>query len=103
MRDFQVMEAGDGTSAVDLIRDRGNQIDIVLLDTTIPGLSSREVIAEARRERPEARLILMSAYSREMAASALGGLATDGFIRKPFPAAQLLKLLKGKLLKDDRV
>src|SRR4030095_6160298 len=84
MRDFQVMEAGDGTSAVDLIRNRENRIDIVLLDMTIPGLSSREVIAEARRERREARLILMSAYSREMAANALGGLAIDGFLRKPF-------------------
>jgi PAS domain S-box-containing protein len=103
MRDFQVMEAGDGTSAVDLIRNRENRIDIVLLDMTIPGLSSREVIAEARRERPEARLILMSAYSREMAANALGGLAIDGFLRKPFPAVQLLRLLKVKRLKDGRL
>ena len=61
------------------------------------------MIAEARRERPEARLILMSAYSREMAANALGGLAIDGFLRKPFPAVQLLRLLKVKRLKDGRL
>ncbi len=50
--------------------------------------------AEARRARPEARLILMSAYSREMATAALGGATIDGFIRKPFQAAGLLRLLK---------
>lgn len=93
-KQYRVIEAGDGTAAIELLRSAG-KIDAVLLDTTIPGRPSSEVIEEARRLQPEARVILMSAYSREMAVGMLGGQSIDGFIRKPFHTRHLLELLRG--------
>src|SRR6185436_12037513 len=46
---FQVVEATDGSSAIDLLRTAVDKIDLILLDMTIPGASSAEVITEAAR------------------------------------------------------
>jgi hypothetical protein len=48
-RGFSVVEAGDSRTAVDLFRVHEREIDVVLLDKTLPGMSGREVSAELRR------------------------------------------------------
>ena len=67
-RGFSVVGAGDGSAAVDLLRSHPGKIDIILLDMTLPGTPSREVIAEAQRTRPAVKIVLTSAYSRETVA-----------------------------------
>jgi CheY-like chemotaxis protein len=65
---LEVLEAADGSSAIDLLRSEGGKIDVILLDMTIPGGPSREVAAQAANTRPNIRVILTSAYSQEMIA-----------------------------------
>ena len=60
---FSVVEASDGNAAVDLIRAKGDHIDVLLLDITLPGASSREVFDEARRLRPGLPVIVTSAHN----------------------------------------
>jgi CheY-like chemotaxis protein len=91
---FEVLEAGDGSSAVDLLRDAVERIDVILLDVTIPGATSAEVVAAAARARPDVRVILTSAYSQERLAAGLKTSPVQGFIRKPFQFAELVKLLR---------
>ena len=45
----EVIEAANGSTAIDLIRTHSDKIDVILLDMTIPGRSSREVAAEVLR------------------------------------------------------
>jgi PAS domain S-box-containing protein len=90
-----VIEAGDGTTALETIRARPSAIDVVLLDITIPGASSREVFAEAIRLAPAIRIIATSAYSESEAAATLGG--RPYFIRKPYRLAELLELVRKAL------
>jgi hypothetical protein len=59
-RGFSVVQAADGAPAVDLIRGQEG-LDLILLDMTIPGTSSRELISEAERIRPNVKIILTSA------------------------------------------
>ena len=56
-RGFSVVGAGDGSAAVDLLRGHPGKIDIILLDMTLPGTPSREVIAEAQRTRPAVKIV----------------------------------------------
>jgi PAS domain S-box-containing protein len=93
---FEVIEAADGSSAIDLLRADG-RIDAVLLDMTIPGASSHDVMAEATISRPEVKVILISAYSREMIASAMTSPQVRDFIRKPFRLEDLLTTLRNCL------
>ncbi len=89
---FSVIEAADGSAAIDLIRAHHRSIDVILLDMTIPGASSREVLAEAVRVRPDVKIIVTSAYSREMVARSLDAPQIRGFIRKPFLISDLVQL-----------
>jgi PAS domain S-box-containing protein len=94
---FEVFEADNGFSAVELLRVDGGKIDVMLLDMTLPGASSREIIAEAANARPNVRVILTSAYSQAMIADAMSPPQVRGFIRKPFQFADLLKMLRSSL------
>ena len=49
---FQVIEANDGSSALELIRTHDDEIDLMLLDVTLPGVSSREVVEQAASRAP---------------------------------------------------
>jgi two-component system, cell cycle sensor histidine kinase and response regulator CckA len=96
-RGFSVLEACDGSTGMELIRAHADNIDVVLLDVTLPGLSSREVFAETGRIRPELNVILTSAYGKETVAASFAGLRVERFIRKPFQLAELLAVVQGAL------
>jgi two-component system, cell cycle sensor histidine kinase and response regulator CckA len=96
-RGFSVLEASDGSAAMDLIRARANDIDVVLLDVTLPGVSSREILAEARRIRPGLKVIVTSAYGEETVSAMFAGLTFERFIRKPFPLGDLVRLVSDPL------
>jgi two-component system cell cycle sensor histidine kinase/response regulator CckA len=94
---FEVLEAADGTSAIDLLRANGARIDAVLLDMTIPGASSREVVGAAANVRPDIKVILTSAYSRAMIEGSMWAPQIRSFIRKPFQFGELVKTLRSSL------
>ena len=66
---------------------------MILLDMTIPGASSHEVVAEAAKARPDIRVILTSAYSQEMLTPPMSSSQIRGFIRKPFQLGDLVQTL----------
>ena len=91
-RGFSVIEARDGSAALEAIRGQNNPIHVLLLDITLPGTPSSEVLQEARRLRPEMRVVVTSAYTEEMAAASLQG-AVEQFIRKPYRLDDLARLI----------
>ena len=91
---FSVIEAGNGDAALDLVRSNRDSIEVILLDLTIPGAASSEVVAEAQRVRPDIRVVLMSAYSRAMVPPSLKVPEVRAFIRKPFHTRDLVQLLR---------
>jgi PAS domain S-box-containing protein len=93
----EVFEAADGSTAIDLLRAKGSQIDAILLDLTIPGPSSQEVLAEATRAWPNSKVIITSAYSEGMAAASMTAPIVRGFIRKPFRLWDLVQTLRNAL------
>jgi PAS domain S-box-containing protein len=87
---FSVVDVADGTAAVAMFNDPLQKIDLILLDVTIPGTPGSAVVTEAGRLRPQAKLLLMSAYSREKVGPMVDGGQVMGFIRKPFPLRDLV-------------
>jgi signal transduction histidine kinase/CheY-like chemotaxis protein len=90
---FTVIEASDGYAALQAIRSPQKHIDILLLDVTLPGAPSRDVFAQAQLLRPAMKVIITSAYSREMAAASLAGIV-EHFIRKPYRLGELRDLVQ---------
>ena len=91
---FTVFEVPNGTAAIDLLHAEGSRIDVILLDMTIPGASSHEVVAEAAQVRPDVRVILTSAYSQEMLTPPMSAAQIQGFIRKPYQLGDLIETLR---------
>lgn len=93
-RGFAVLEAADGTVAIERLRASGGNIDVILLDMTIPGASSQEVVAEAAEAQRNIKVILTSAYSREMLTPLMSASHILGFIRKPYQLGDLVQSLQ---------
>ena len=70
---------------------------MILLDMTIPGASSREVVEEAANVKPDIRVVLTSAYSQEMFSDATSIPQIRSYIRKPFQLGNLLNTLRSTL------
>ena len=90
---FSVMEAADGSAAVDLFRDNEPEITVVLLDMNLPGMIGPEVFADLRRIRPDVKVIFTSAYGEETIRAAVNGEPGWAFIRKPYPFDGLVSLI----------
>ena len=81
---FSVLTAAGGAEALDCFRKHADGIVFVLLDRTMPGMSGEQVSAAIREIRPDARILLVSGYSRERAAEETPGRAAEAFLQKPF-------------------
>jgi two-component system, cell cycle sensor histidine kinase and response regulator CckA len=88
---------GDGASALELVRAHKDEIDVMLLDITLPGVSSRDVFEQAHRLCPQIKVILTSAYGIEAVDASFEGLRVERFIRKPFQFIDLMALLEDAL------
>ena len=71
---------------------------MILLDLTIPGADSHEVAEEARRIRPATKIVITSAYSQEAGSDFLKLSQVVAYIRKPFQADELVRLLRETVL-----
>jgi PAS domain S-box-containing protein len=93
---YAVIEARDGSAALERVRTEKGPIDLLLLDVTLPGAPSSEVLEQTRRLRPETKVIVTSAHNEEMAAAALHG-RFESFIRKPYRLHDLEGLIEQAL------
>jgi DNA-binding response OmpR family regulator len=91
-RGFSVIEAVDGSTAINLVSTE-RSISTVLLDATLPGVVSRHVFDSIKRLRPDLTIVLTSAYSKESVDESFG-MTVEYFIRKPFAMADLFEVLQ---------
>jgi CheY-like chemotaxis protein len=85
-----VLCAADGAAAIESYRERRDDIDVVLLDLSMPGLSGDQTYARLREIDPEVRVLLSSGYDQEEATRRLGSAGPVGFIQKPYRPQELL-------------
>jgi DNA-binding response OmpR family regulator len=89
-----VLLAGDGREAVELFRRQADEIQVVVLDRTMPNIDGEETFDEIRRIRSDARIILVSGYSEERAAWHFIDRGLDAFLHKPFEPMALLERVR---------
>jgi CheY-like chemotaxis protein len=96
---FTVLTAADGQQAVDLYREWGKEIDLVLMDLLMPQMDGVEAFGELRKLNPDVRVVLSSGYSDEDVRSRFAGKSLAGILQKPYTPARLLETLAGLLPK----
>ncbi|MGZ8463348.1 MAG: PAS domain S-box protein [Candidatus Deferrimicrobiaceae bacterium] len=90
---FTVLTASDGLQAVERYRERGKEIDLVLMDLTMPRMDGVEAFGELRRLNPDVRVVLASGYSHEDVASRFAGKGLSAILQKPYTLLRLRESL----------
>ena len=96
---WTVITAENGQKGLDEIRSPRGEIDVVLLDLMMPGLSGMEVLEQSLQIVPDLLVIVITGYATvESAVEAMKRGAYD-FVPKPFTPDQLRIVVKRALEK----
>lgn len=90
---YQVLLAADGLDALEVYRRHRGQIDLVVLDLTMPRLSGRDAFHRLRELNPAVRILFASGYSAEHVASSDGDHLQD-FVSKPYRPDELARAVR---------
>jgi two-component system, cell cycle sensor histidine kinase and response regulator CckA len=94
---YEVIDAADGSRALDLAREARDRLALILSDVVMPGMSGREVVERLAAEDIRPSVIYMSGYTRdEMIRKGLQE-ASFTFLPKPFLPAELLSIVAEEL------
>jgi PAS domain S-box-containing protein len=91
---YDVITAHSGREAVDIIRSRGGQFDLVILDMIMPGMSGAEAYEHIHKQYPDLPVLLCSGYSLDGKAAQILERGCDGFIQKPFDLDKLSQRIR---------
>ncbi len=94
---YTVIVADNGREAIDVIRQRGDEIDLIILDLIMPGMDGGRVFDEIKKIQPQTKVVLSSGYSIDGQADRVMKKGCDGFIQKPFNILELSQKVRGVL------
>lgn len=98
---YGVFTAGGGAEGVRVFTAHRDKIDLVLLDMIMPGMDGGETFQRLRAIDPDIPVILATGYSLEGEVEALLANGCDGFLQKPFSAAQLAEKINEVLSRGE--
>jgi two-component system response regulator RegX3 len=94
---FETVEAEDGTAALALF-EKGN-IDMVLLDLMLPGVSGNEV-CRIIRQSSQVPIIMLTAKDSEIDKVVGLEIGADDYVTKPYSTRELLARMKAVLRRN---
>lgn len=97
---FRVLTADSGAEALTIYQQHHPDVDLVLLDLTMPKMSGRACLQQLRQLNPDVRVLLSSGYSGDERLQDLLTVPTVGFIRKPYLAVDLADAVRRMLAKS---
>ncbi len=94
---YSVHEASDGESGLRVYGEHHDEIDVVLLDMTMPGMNGAQVAERLRAVNPRVRILVASGFPAAETAERMAANPPAGYLEKPYSAEALLDEL-GKLV-----
>jgi CheY-like chemotaxis protein len=91
---FTVLEARDGAEGVALLRQHAGEINLVLLDMTMPRMNGIEAFQAMKEIKPKLRVILTSGYSEQDVVGQIADRRLTGFVQKPFQLGTLAEKVR---------
>lgn len=91
---FNVLEARDGTEAVQVYLANQKTVRLVICDLVMNGINGWQTLAALRKKAPGLPFILASGYDDAMAVRGSHTELPQAFLRKPFNAASLQEAIR---------
>ena len=89
---YHVMTAANGAQALDMIASRPGAIDVVMLDMTMPGMTTGEIVQAIRALNPTVPILLNSGYtSSDAVKQMLVEGSVQDFLSKPYELHDLVE------------
>jgi signal transduction histidine kinase/CheY-like chemotaxis protein len=89
----RVLLAVDGLDGMRVFEAHEREVDLVVLDRTMPGRDGLELLADMRQRRPELPAIISSGYADSTGSQKLSTLGIDGILQKPWSPSELVHLV----------
>jgi two-component system cell cycle sensor histidine kinase/response regulator CckA len=84
---YRVITADNGEEALEQL-SKGEHIDLLISDVVMPGMDGPTVVREARKSRPDLKILFMSGYAEEQLRNSID-IENVNFLPKPFSVAEL--------------
>jgi len=94
---YTVVVAGNGDQALGMYESVGEEIDLVISDLGLPGMSGRELYEKIRAIRKDARVIIATGYIDPETRTELLNLGACGFIQKPYLPDEVARAVREAL------
>lgn len=85
---YKVLSAPGAPELRSLVAEFPDNVDLLLTDIVMPGITGQELVGIVKRRWPKVRILYMSGYSNEEIDN-LDGEA--GFLQKPFTPGELME------------
>ena len=91
---YQVYIAQSGKEAIDVFTEKRDQINLVIMDMVLPGMSGKKIFDRLREINPDVRVLLASGYSINGEAEQILARGCKGFLPNPFRIAELAQKIR---------
>jgi PAS domain S-box-containing protein len=91
---YSIVSMSDSVKALAFIRANSKEIDLLITDQTMPGLTGSELAAEALKFRNDLPIILCTGYSSEVNSEQAAAMGVSRFLLKPYRSKELSKSIR---------
>ncbi len=98
---YRVIACSDGREAAALLPNRVGEIDLVILDLTLPGMSGEELFTRVRQVRSKLPILITSGRSEEEVTADLLMDKRARFVQKPWRLQTLTGVIEELLGRDN--
>ena len=91
---YETLAARNGEEALGILRERKGQVDLVILDLSMPGMGGHRCLKEIREIYPGLKVIIASGYSSNGSVKETLASGASGFVGKPFHMKDMLSIIR---------
>jgi CheY-like chemotaxis protein len=96
IRGYRVLLANNGLEAIEMAESHP-EIDVILLDLTMPVMSGEDAIDRIVAARPHAPVIVSTGYGQRETAARFSRKQVQAFLHKPYTSKQLTDKIEAVL------